>query len=137
MGTEMISSIFGCFGERTRSQTADGEISDDEGCSSSNLSPIGNLSYENSLGCNCALHAVDFKNAPRGDKKVAAVVVSISDGSSYDAMLTTIPQEGEAGTCVAVHSTNSSCLRSILRALNGEAPLQSDGPKRLKAVKQL
>merc|ERR1711998_800775 len=137
MGTEMISSIFGCFGERTRSQTADGEISDDEGCSSSNLSPIGNLSYENSLGCNCSLHAVDFKNAPRGDKRVAAVVVSISDGSSYDAMFTTIAQEGEAGTCVSVFSTNSSSLKSILRALNGEAPLQSDSRKLKKMVKQL
>merc|ERR1711998_371526 len=137
MGTEMISSIFGCFGERTRSQTADGEISDDEGCSSSNLSPIGNLSYENSLGCNCSLHAVDFKNAPRGDKRVAAVVVSISDGSSYDAMFTTIAQEGEAGTCVSVFSTSSSSLKSILRALNGEAPLQSDSRKLKKMVKQL
>merc|ERR1711939_1059160 len=64
---------------------------------------------------------------PKAGDKVAAVVVTICDGGSYDAMFSAIPQEGEAGTQVAVYKTSSDSLALILRAFQGDAAALEDG----------
>merc|ERR1711939_142299 len=64
---------------------------------------------------------------PKAEDKVAAVVVTICDGGSYDAMFSAIPQEGEAGTQVAVYKTSSDSLALILRAFQGDAAALEDG----------
>jgi len=64
---------------------------------------------------------------PKAEDKMAAVVVTICDGGSYDAMFSAIPQEGEAGTQVAVYKTSSDSLALILRAFQGDAAALEDG----------
>lgn len=55
------------------------------------------------------------------------MVVSICDSESYDALFTTIPQEGEDGTRVAVYRATSNSLSTILRHFNGD-PLPTEEP---------
>merc|ERR1711988_425278 len=72
--------------------------------------------------CGCSLKAVHHPSLEKRDKnaKIGAVVVTISDGGSYDAMFTEIPQESEPGTRVAVYHTSSNDLPAILAGLRGE-----------------
>merc|ERR1712217_1025299 len=52
------------------------------------------------------------------DLRLSAVVVTICNGSSYDPVFQTVPQEGVEGTYVATYEVTGS-LKPVLEALNG------------------
>jgi len=82
------------------------------------------------------IQSIKLANTESANDKVVAVVVSICDSESYDALFTTIPQEGAAGTRVAVYRATSNSLSAILRAFNRD-PLPSPDQELAAMVRQV
>jgi len=60
-----------------------------------------------------------------GDLRLAAVVATVCNGSSYDPVFQKVPQEGVAGTYVATYGVGGS-LKQVLEAMSGKP--HSAGP---------
>lgn len=69
--------------------------------------------YHKPLRSHPWLHPVKLAKTDSVNDKVAAVVVSISDSDSYDKLFTTVPQEGEEGTRVALAAMVQQVMRDI------------------------
>lgn len=129
----MGNSLPRCKGRKDRA-----DPSYDDNYNEDFYSPATPPACHSHRGCGCGLKPIAHpavKASP--NDKVAAVVVSISDGGSFDAMFTEIPQEGAPGTRVAVYQTDSANLPTILRALKGMPAHSSDTQERQDAVQKL
>ena len=54
------------------------------------------------------------------DKKVVAVIVTISNGASYDNLFTSVQQQSQEGTKVQVYSCQAGYINDLISAFDGE-----------------
>merc|ERR1719367_2760775 len=69
-----------------------------------------------------------------GDLRLAAVVATVCNGSSYDPVFQKVPQEGVAGTYVATYGVGGS-LKQVLEAMSGKP--HSAGPNLNQLLREM
>ena len=71
------------------------------------------------------------------EEKLAAVIVSLSSGGSYDKLFTTVEQKSLKGTRVEVYKGNSQCVTELMKALTGGEPSEEIYRQLVESISQV